>query len=125
MEPDSVQIVHIRGLAMPCARYGPGVTIPETIPVVLSFVSGGDIGTARLNCDDEGIHADVFLPLEGTFGDFARKVDPRKLWPKLSLAIEGTDDPDAEVITQGTVTALSIVASVLESDLPDWEYVYD
>ena len=116
--------MHIRGLAMPSARYGPGVTIPETIPVLLSFVSGGNIGTARLRCDDEGIHADAMLPLEGTFGDFARKADPRKLWPKLSLAIYGTGDPDAEVITQGTVTALSIVAGV-DSDLPDWEYVYD
>jgi len=123
MEPEPVQTVHIRGLAMPRARYGPGVVVPETIPVLLSFVSGGNIGTARLRCDDEGIHADAMLPLEGTFGDFARKVDPRKLWPKLSLAIRDVGDPDAEVIAQGTVAALSIVAG--EDSDPDWEYVYD
>jgi hypothetical protein len=70
------QLLRLRGLALRAARYDPGVTIPETVPVLLSFNSPMSIGIAWLHSDGEGIRADVTLSLEDTFGDFARKADP-------------------------------------------------
>ena len=134
MEPDTVQTVHIRGLAeradSPVHRLGPDVTVPETRPVLVEFSHAvPPAGTARLTRDDEGIHADATLYLVGWLRQMAQKHDLRSLWPKFALGIARTviteDEGGGAVIIAGEVVSLSLCRENVDRDLPPWKVVPD
>ncbi len=133
--------IHLRGLAerAGCEEQplGPGVTVPETVPVLLEFnVKEGPIGTATLTRDERGIWAGAVIQLgvEGLLGDLIRKTVRqgtfRSMWPAFAIDIARTvvtkdDDHPAGVITSGEVQHLSLCRANRDPGLPPYEVVYD
>jgi hypothetical protein len=134
-------MIHLRGLAERAGcdeqPLGPGVTVPETVPVLVEFsIKDGPIGTATLTRDEHGIWADAILELDvkGLLGDLIRKTVRqgtfRELWPAFAIDIARTvvtkdDDHPAGVITSGEVMHLSLCRANRDPDLPPYEVVCD
>lgn len=132
--------LHLRGLAhrAGCAGQplGPGVTVPETVPVLLEFDVRSPVGTATLRRDEHGIWADavISLDLKGFHGDLIRKAvsrgEFRRLWPAFAISIARTvitkdDAHPMGVITSGEVRHVSLCSANSDPDLPQYEVVYD
>jgi len=116
MQPDGVQSVRIRGLAMRDAgRLETDTIVPDTVPVHVEYDYSSQIGTAALRRDETGIWADVTAE-DGPWRESCRYFGMSFRCGHAAARPGGG---------LGEAIGVSLVASNGDPDLPPWEVVCD